>query len=93
MKVREIPELDPDSAKVLMAIKERGVVRGSELLRLAGLTDAKQLAAAVKPLLNEELISASGITLDPEQATQVYYSIRPPAAFLAEQAIAKAMTK
>jgi len=55
------PELDPESIKVLRIIAARGMIRGGELLKEAGIPSPEKLLEIIKPLLNNQLVMTSGI--------------------------------
>jgi DNA-binding MarR family transcriptional regulator len=71
-----IPELTYNSKHVLQLIKDHGVCTGRQLVSETGLTP-EDLVEAVKLLLKNDLISASGGTYSVNEIAQAYFNVRP----------------
>lgn len=78
-----LPQLSSESKHVLQIIKSHGVCNGRQLLAEANLAP-DQLIEAVKPLVNSELVSASGGTFTAKEIGHAYFNIRPSNTSLAE---------
>jgi hypothetical protein len=78
-----IPQISAEGKRVLQIIKERGVCNGRQLVAETELS-GDQLVAAVKDLVNSELVSASGSTHNKKDIEHAYFNIRPSNASLAE---------
>jgi hypothetical protein len=70
--------LNDDSLKVLREIRARsGVVRGWDLQTATRMYDGKQLVDAVLPLLQYDLVSASGNVSSPDDIASAVFTIPP----------------
>jgi hypothetical protein len=88
-------KLDSTAAQVLKAIKDRGVVRGADLLRIArsavpGAQD-QDVLAAVRNLVKMEMVSLSGDCNSVDQFHEAYLTFLPSASAVADFAILEAM--
>lgn len=76
MKAPTLTELDDDQKLVLRQIVERGIIRGSELLRSTSM-DPTALGNTVRELNSMDLIKYSGNVTDPNEIPYVVFSVRP----------------
>jgi len=81
-----IPALSPVAARVLTLVKDRGVLRGQDLLRNVEASE-KELLAAVLLLQQNDLITLTGDCSTSEGLAKSYLTFRPSAASMAEFAI------
>jgi hypothetical protein len=86
--------LSATSASVLRIIKEKGVVRGSELLRevksLDPTPEPDAILQAVRELANLDLISLSGDLGSPNTLSKAYFNFNPSWTSYADLAIRSA---
>jgi hypothetical protein len=74
--------LQESSKKVLRVIVERGIASGADLESATGMT-AQEVAAALEPLLQSDLIAYQG-TASPPGIPDSFFNLRPSARQLAE---------
>lgn len=79
----QIPQLEPDSKRILQLIKQHGVCTGRQLSFEANVAPTR-LVEVVNNLVKYDLISASGGIYDPKEISQAYFNIRPSNSSLAE---------
>ena len=78
-----IPQLEPESKRILQLIKEHGVCTGRQLAAEAGMEPVK-LVEVIRELVNYDLISASGGIYSANEIGHAYFNIRPSNSSLAE---------
>ena len=66
-------KITENSRKVLDALRRSGVTRGFELRHMASLSTSQDLAEAVRPLLQANLVTASG-SLDPTSVESTQFA-------------------
>ncbi len=55
-----LPKLSPEAITVLRVTLDNKIIRGGELMRYAGMTNATELAGPVRELVSQNLIQVSG---------------------------------
>ncbi len=68
-----------ESGRVLRVVLDSGIIRGFELQRRAGLESAEALKAAAMPLLNQNLITVSGMLVDSYTIERAQFAPLPSA--------------
>ena len=74
--MQTLPQLDDQQKIVLREIVDRGIIRGSELLR-ATYMDSTTLSEAVQALRSMDLIKVRGNVTNPDEIPYTVFSIRP----------------
>ncbi len=69
--------LDDKSRKALYVILEKGMIRGGELMAQAGLASLDDLKSAVQPLLEKNIVMASGPVVDKKDFISARFYILP----------------
>jgi len=70
------PQLDDQLKIVLREIIDRGIIRGSELLRATQM-DPANLSTAVQELRNQNLVTVRGDVTNPDEIPYAVLSVRP----------------
>ena len=70
------PDLDDQQKIVLREILERGIIKGSELLRVTYM-DPATLSQLVRSLKSQDLIDVRGDFTNPEEIPYAVISVRP----------------
>jgi hypothetical protein len=83
------PTLTVNAARVLSLVKEKGVLRGQDLVRQIDLP-SNALIEAVRQLTSNDLITLSGDGSTPDSLAKSYLTFRPSATSMAEFAIRSA---
>ena len=87
--MQPFPTLTPTQARVLSLVKEKGVLRGQDLLRRIDLPPEDTLDA-IRQLTSSDLITLSGDCSNLESLAKSYLTFRPSASSMAEFAIRSA---
>lgn len=89
--MKRAPRLKGDDIRVLQAISGGGIVRGAELMRRMGYTNAQQLMAPVRDLLKHDLIEISGNPFDEQQILSAVFSTKPSKSAFVQHTLKEAL--
>jgi hypothetical protein len=84
-----VQNLTPLAVRVLRLIRDRGLVRGSELLNRFSAIPPEEVSAAVKELVSNEILNVKG-DYTPDTLAEAYLSCRPSTSAAADFAIRSA---
>ena len=85
-----LTKLPDASKKVLRVILDRGIASGADLESATGMTP-QDLATALEPLLQSDLIAYQGTASQPSGIPDSFFNLRPSARQLAEDYLNSAL--
>jgi hypothetical protein len=85
------PRLSETAARVLQLVKERGLIRGAEVLNTFTTVEPKAVVAAVRELVGTDLVTIRGDCYEPGAFAEAYLTFRPSSEALADYAIRSAI--